>query len=113
MHTRTRSCSRRVAPAAEASFSEAGGGGGAIRGHSCSAFARGRRDPRQPELRRVEAGSVVHGGAHEGWTDLPAVRAPDPSVGVEPGAFEFLPGLPPLSGQTFSCPSRLFCVPAP
>src|SRR5207302_10740274 len=48
----------------------------------------------------VETGPVVHGGAHERWQDLPAMRAPDQPDRLQPRAAELLPRLPALRRQT-------------
>src|SRR5207253_2491504 len=48
------------------------------------------------ELRRVEAGSNLHVGAHERRENLPPVRAPDQPAGLQPGTAELLPRLPAL-----------------
>src|SRR5205814_7443720 len=54
----------------------------------------------QPELRRVEAGPLLHGRAYEGGQDVPAVRAPDQPARLQPRAIELLPGLPALGVVT-------------
>src|SRR5205823_604662 len=86
---------RSAAPAlAAAGVAEARGGGGAVSSHPARALTRGGSYPGQPELRGVEAGPEVHGGAHEGRPDVSPVRVSDQPDRFEPGDAELLPGRP-------------------
>ncbi len=77
-------------------YSDESGGGGTVCGDPDGAFAGGRGDSGQPELRGVEAGPVVHVGAYERRQDVPPLRASDQPARIEPGAAQLLPGLPAL-----------------
>ncbi|TME66072.1 MAG: hypothetical protein E6I50_10875, partial [Chloroflexi bacterium] len=85
-----------AAPAAPPCVPQARGGGGAVPRHSHRAVPRGRGDPGQPEVRGVEAGPEIHGGACEGRANVSAMRAPDQPAGHQPRATELLPRLPAL-----------------
>jgi len=95
------------------SVTEAGRRGSALRGDPVGPLARRRGDPGQSQLRGVEAGSVLHVGAHERGQDVSAVRTSDQPAGLESRAAELLPGLPALNRQTCGGPSLLFWPPPP